>query len=132
MNGFRSIFPFRIRFTTGHNYRNHRGTPVNGNALNVELPIFVFSVKTLLSQRIVAYSFEVDSEEVEGNASDSVKTKAAWRYDVGQSGKHSLQSWHSLAAISGIKLISFLIPLSTNPSALALFTSAQYLTHRPQ
>ena len=67
-----------------------------------------------------------------GNAKDWVKTNAAWRYDVGQSEKHSLQALHSLAAISGIKLISFRMPLSTNPTACCCFTSAQYLTHRPQ
>jgi hypothetical protein len=39
----------------------------------------------------------VGEESVE-NARDSVKTKAAWRYDVGQSGKHSLQLMHSFAA----------------------------------
>ena len=32
-----------------------------------------------------------------GKASDSTSTKAAWRYEVGQSGKHSLQSLHTSA-----------------------------------
>jgi hypothetical protein len=45
--------------------------------------------------------------EVDGkDESDLVKTKAACNAEVGQSGKHSLQSQHSLAAISGTKLIS--------------------------
>ena len=71
-------------------------------------------------------------EESLGNARDSAKTKAAWRYDVGQSGKHSLQLLHSFKAISGMNLISRLAPQSTNPTAFFFLTSAQYLTHRPQ
>jgi hypothetical protein len=67
-----------------------------------------------------------------GNARDSTSTNAACRYEVGQRGKHSLQLLHSLAAISGMKLISFLVPRSMNPTACFFATSAQYLTHRPQ
>ena len=67
-----------------------------------------------------------------GELSALVKTKAACSASVGQSGKHSLQSQHSLEAMSGMKLISFLVPLSTNPTAYFFLTSAQYLTHRPQ
>jgi hypothetical protein len=40
------------------------------------------------------------------DVSDLIRTKAACNAEVGQSGKHSLQSQHSLAAISGTKLIS--------------------------
>jgi len=45
--------------------------------------------------------FNAAEEESPENARDSVKRKAAWRYDVGQSEKHSLQLIHSVAAISG-------------------------------
>ena len=78
------------------------------------------------------YFFNAVGEEFPENARDSVKTKAAWRYDVGQSAKHSLQLWHSFTAISGMNLISRLDPQSTNPTAFFFLTSAQYLTHRPQ
>lgn len=71
-------------------------------------------------------------QEGEGENSALVKTKAACSADVGQSGKHSLQSQHSFKAISGMKLISLFIPLPTNPIAFFFLTSAQYLTHRPQ
>jgi len=60
----------------------------------------------------VPYSPEAQCEEDWGDSA-LVKTKAAWNASVGQSGKHSLQFQHSLAAISGMKLISFLMPLST-------------------
>ena len=39
---------------------------------------------------LVAYSSDAGSKEGEGNASASVKTKAACSASVGQSGKHSL------------------------------------------
>ena len=95
---------------------------------NIE-PVFLFRCGRVV---IIAYPSDAGSEEGEGNARAWVKTKAAWRYDVGQSSKHSLQLLHSLEAISGMKLISFLVPLSTNPTAFFFFTSAQYLTHSPQ
>jgi transposase-like protein len=80
----------------------------------------------------IFYFFNAVGEESLENARDSVKTNAAWRNDVGQSGKHSLQLWHSFAAISGMNRISRLAPQSTNPIAFFFLTSAQYLTHRPQ
>ena len=89
---------------------------VGDTARDGKLPYFINSV----------------GEESLGNARDSAKTKAAWRYDVGQSEKHSLQLLHSFAAISGMNLISRLAPQSTNPTAFFFLTSAQYLTHRPQ
>ena len=80
----------------------------------------------------VAYSSDLVPEERGENISASVKRKVVCSASVGQSGKHSLQFQHSLEAISGMKLISFLIPLSINPTAFFFLTSAQYLTHRPQ
>jgi len=86
----------------------------------------------MLTMEGIFYFFNAVGEESLENARDSVKTKAAWRYDVGQSGKHSLQLLHSFEAISGMKLISRLAPQSTNPTAFFFLTSAQYLSHRPQ
>ena len=80
----------------------------------------------------IFYFFNAGWEGSLENARDSVKTNAAWRYDVGQSGKHSLQLMHSSTAIAGINLISRLAPQSTYPTAFFFLTSAQYLTHRPQ
>jgi len=78
------------------------------------------------------YFFSAVGEEFVGKARDAAKTKAAWRYDVGQSSKHSLQLMHSFKAISGMNRISRLAPHSINPTAFFFLTSAQYLTHRPQ
>jgi hypothetical protein len=86
----------------------------------------------MLTMEGIFYFFSAAGEESVENARDSVKTKAAWRYDVGQSGKHSIQLWHSSAAISGMNRISRLAPHSTNPTAFFFLTSARYLTHRPK
>jgi len=65
------------------------------------------------------------SEENQGAVNPMVKTKAACRASVGHRGKHFLQAMHSLAAISGIKLISLWVPRSTKPMAFFFATSAQ-------
>ena len=60
----------------------------------------------MLTMEGTFYFFNAVGEESLENARDSIKTKAAWRYYVGQSARHSMQLWHSFAAISGMNLIS--------------------------
>ena len=55
----------------------------------------------------------------------SVRKYAACAYDVGHSAKHSWQSQHSFAAISGMKLISRVWPFSMKPTTCSPFTSSQ-------
>ena len=86
----------------------------------------------LLGAGQLGYPSDSASKEGEEDIRASVKTKLACSASVGQSEKHSLHFQHSLEAISGMKLISRLGPLPTNPIAFFFLTSAQYLTHRPQ